>query len=122
MPDGVVVSKTEFVTIPADQAEQPATLSVTIGDAQAGGTAVTLDGKLVQAGGGIKNLALGKAKDLRNKELACITTVQDMNPNTNRTSVTYTLGFGTTQKEFPYDATVSQAGGRAVYLISFELS
>lgn len=122
MPDSVVVSKTEFVTIPGDQANQPATLSVAIGDDQAGGTAVTLDGKLVEAGGVIKNLALGHVKDLKNKELGCTTTVEDINAETNRTSVTYTLRFGTVTKEFPYDITVSTAGGRAVYIVTFELS
>ena len=116
------MSKTEFVTVPADQAEKPATLTVTIGNAQAGGTAITLDGQLVHAGGGVKNLPLGKTKDLRNKELGCTTTVQDMNPSTNRTSVTYTLRFGDAQQEFSYEATVSEGGGRAVYLLSFELS
>jgi hypothetical protein len=122
MPDAVVVSKTEFVTIPADQANQPATLSVTIGDGQAGGTAVMLDGKLVQAGGVMKNVPLGNGKDLKNKELGCTTTVEDINPNTNRTSVTYTLQLGTAKKEFPYEITVSAGGGRAVYLVTFELS
>jgi len=122
MPDAVVVSKTEFVTIPADQAEKSATLTVAIGDAQAGGTAVTVDGRVVQAGGNIKDVVLGKTKELRDKEVGCTTTVQDMNPNTNRTSVTYTLRFGDAAQVFPYEVTVSQAGGRAVYLISFELS
>jgi len=122
MPDAVVVSRTEFVEIPADQAEKPATLTVTVGDAQAGGTAVTVDGRLVQAGGNIKNFVLGKGKELRDKEIGCTTTVQDMNPDTNRTSVTYTLRFGDAAQEFPYEVTVNQAGGRAIYLVSFELS
>lgn len=122
MPDAVVVARTEFVEIPANQAEKPATLTVTVGEDQAGGTAVTVDGQLVQAGGSIKNFPLGKAGDLRNKEVGCTTTVQDMNPKTDRTSVTYTLRFGDSVKEFPYNVTVSQSGGRAIYLVSFELS
>lgn len=122
MPNNVVLSKTEFITVPADQAEKPATLSVTIGNGNVGGTAIMLDGRLVQASENIKNFVLGKGKDLRGKEIACTTTVQDMNPNTNRTSVTYTLRFGDSAKDFPYELTVSEAGGRAIYIISFELS
>jgi hypothetical protein len=122
MPDAVVVSRTEFVEIAADQGEKPATLTVTIGDVQAGGTAVMVDGQVVHASDNVKNLVLGKSKELRGKEVACTTTVQDINPNSNRTSVTYTLRFGDAVQEFPYQVTVSESGGRAVYLISFELS
>ena len=122
MSDAIVFSKTEFIAIGAAQLEKPATLSVTIGDAQAGGTAVTLDGVLLHAAGNIDEFALGKSKDLRDKELACTTTVKDMNPETNRTSVTYRLQLGAEAQVFPYKVTVNEAGGRAIYLISFMLS
>src|SRR5260221_10151966 len=102
MPDAVVVSKTEFVNIPADQAEKPATLTVVIGDAQAGGTAVTVDGRVVQAGGDIKDVMLGKTKELRDKKAGGTTTVQDMNPNNNRTSGTYNLRVGGAAQRFPH--------------------
>ena len=115
-----IVSQTEFYPV---NPNTPVTLSITIGDGQVGGTAVTLNGELVDSGGDIQNLQVGKpGQDLRNSSIECTTTVKDVNPATNHTSVTYALRGGKQAHDFPYDVTVSQPGGRAVYLITFMLS
>jgi len=120
MPDAVVISKTEFYQV---KPNTPVLLSVTIGDDQEGGTAVTLNGQLVGSGDDIKNLRIGAAgQDLRNSSISCTTTVKDVNEASNHTSVTYALREGKQPRDFTYDVTVSEAGGRAVYLAIFLLS
>jgi hypothetical protein len=101
----------------------PVTLSVTIGDAQVGGTAVLLNGKLVGNGKSITDLAVGaKDQDLRGSNISCTTTVQDVNPATNHTSVTYALRGGVNDRDFTYEVSVSEAGGQAIYIVIFMLS
>jgi hypothetical protein len=120
MTDAVVLSQTATYTVTPGK---PVTLSVTIGDGQVGGTSVSLSGVLVESGGEIRNLRIGaEGQDLRNASIECTTTVKDVNPATNHTTVTYAISGGTEDREFTYDVTVSQAGGRAVYLVIFLLS
>ena len=120
MADAIVVTQTAFYTV---KPNTPVTLSVGIGDGQDGGTAVTLGGELVGSGAEIKNLRIGKpGQDLRDASIECTTTVRDINPATNHTSVTYSLRGGKEDRDFTYDVTVSEAGGRAVYVVVFLLS
>jgi hypothetical protein len=120
MSDSVIITKTEFYKV---KPNTPITLSVTIGDAQVGGTAVTWKGGLVGSGGEVSNLPIGgSGQDLRNTILDCTTTVMDVNPDTNSTDVTYTLKGGQADQQFPYSAEVSVAGGRAIYAVTFRLS
>jgi len=120
MAEAIVVSQTAFYTV---KPNSPVALSVTIGDGQAGGTAVTLGGELVGSGSDIKNLRIGKpGQDLRGASIECTTTVRDVNPATNHTSVTYSLRGGKEDRDFTFDVTVSEAGGRAVYVVIFLLS
>ncbi len=120
MADAIVVTQTAFYTV---KPNTPVTLSVGIGDGQDGGTAVTLGGELVGSGAEIKNLRIGKpGQDLRDASIECTTTVKDINPSTNHTSVTYSLSGGKEDRDFTYDVTVSEAGGRAVYVVVFLLS
>ena len=120
MANAIVVSQTAFYSV---KPNTPVSLSVTIGDGQVGGSAVTLSGALVGSGEEIRDLRIGKqGQDLRNASIECTTTVKDVNPATNRTSVTYALRGGKEDRDFTYDVTVSEAGGRAVYLVIFLLS
>ncbi len=120
MSDAVFITKTEFYKV---KPKTPITLSVTIGDAQVGGTAVTWKGALVGSGAGVTDLEIGKSgEDLRDTILDCTTTVKDVNPDTNNTDVTYTLKGGQADQDFPYSAQVSVAGGRAIYAVTFRLS
>ena len=120
MSDPVIVPKTEFYAV---MPNTPVTLSVKIGDGQVGGTAVNLNGAPVGSGAPITNLRIGApGQDLRGGDIDCTTTVRDVNPATNHTSVTYRLRGGKEDRDFPYEITVNDAGGRAVYLITFRLS
>ena len=69
-------------------------LTVTIGNAQIGGNLVLLDG--IQAGkGDITGLPLGNGSSLKGKTLKVITNVLDVNPNTNKVSITHIFTNGT---------------------------
>ena len=119
MSNGVFISDVQFYET---SGRAPLQLSVTIGDGQVGGTNVDLDDVNVGSGE-INGLPIGKSGDnLALKRLNCVTTVKDVNPATNRTSVTYTLSGGAKSQEFPYAAEVSKPGGYATYSITFILS
>lgn len=66
-------------------------LSVLIGDAQVGGSVVTVDGKRKPQSGRIEDLSLGEASTLSGKNVLVRTLVSDINPKSNHTSVTYEL-------------------------------
>ena len=114
----VIVPRSEFYPV---KPNTPIRLTVTIGDGQSGATVVTLNGVVVDSGETIEDLPIGgPGEDLKKKTLECTTTVKDVNPATNHTSVTYTLRGGVEDKDFSYDVTVSEAG-RAIYDITFFL-
>jgi hypothetical protein len=69
----------------------PIKLSVTIGDAQVGGSVVFIDGKKLKQSGAIVDLPLGNAAALVGKAVVVRTLVSDINPKSNHTSVTYVL-------------------------------
>lgn len=54
--------------------------------------------------------------------LHCVTTVKDVNPLTNNTSVTHRLSGGAADEEFPYQVSVSKDKGIARYFITYVLS
>ena len=68
-------------------------LTVIIGNAQVGGTAVMLNGNHV-AKGEIEDLDLGNGSDLRGKGARVTTTVSDINENTNTLVVRYIVTGG----------------------------
>lgn len=97
----------------------PITLEVSIGNADVGGTFVAFDGNDVnpQPNG---TWTIGTAgEDLRYKLLVCTTNVKDINPQTNKTSVTYKLSGGAESQKFPFSIDVLQYGGYAIYFITF---
>lgn len=99
----------------------PVFLTVTIGDSQVGGTTVIFDGQsLGPDDGEINNLPIGKAGDnIQFKLLVCTTNVKDINPASNKTSVTYTLTGGEEPQDFPFEIDASQNGGYAMYAVTF---
>ncbi|HET6764261.1 MAG TPA: hypothetical protein VFH27_11335 [Longimicrobiaceae bacterium] len=113
MPDDSVESQTQFYSVLPDQ---PVELWVVVGDAQAGGTSVTIgDGTLLLTDG---RLNLGPGASLRNKLAHCITTVKDVNPDTNRADVTYHLAGGADgEQSFPFTGTIAEDGGFARFFI-----
>lgn len=82
-------------------------LSIVIGEEQAGWFAVFLDGNYVTDGKTrIENLSLGRGLDVRAKTLTITATVIDINPHTNRTAVTYFLKGGTSLVQTTSEVTV----------------
>ncbi|MDB4950922.1 MAG: hypothetical protein JWM27_3571 [Gemmatimonadetes bacterium] len=115
MPNDPRISDTQFYTVAP---ESSVTLRVEIGDAQTGGTSVTLNGNVQQITTG--GLTLGQGSELLHKVVHCITTVKDVNTSTNRTDVTYFLDGGPGGEcPFPYNQEVAEDGGYARYLIDF---
>jgi hypothetical protein len=119
MSDAVIITKTEDYEV---KPKTPITLSVEVGEGQVGGTAVTWKNQILGSGGDVTNMPIGKANDdLRGTSLDCTTTVKDVNPNTNSTSVTYTLKGGAQQRSYLYTADVNVPEGRAIYSVTFLL-
>ena len=98
-------------------------LSITIGEGNAGGSAVYFQNALVQElPGSFANLSIAEAGAvLKNTVLTCNTKVKDLNPATNRTSVVMDLTGGPQPMSFPFSIEVSANGGSADYSITFAL-
>ena len=114
MANDVILTDTNFyAVVPGQQV----TIEVEIGDGQAGGTALLLNGVPHPfTAPGPEPLT---GSDLTNSVLHANTTVNDINPHSNNTSVTYTLRGGVTDVSFPYAVDVSADKGAARYLIAF---
>jgi len=72
----------------------PIVLSVTIGNAQIGGSVVRIGSKQI-AKGEIHDLLLGSGAELIGEELTIITNVLDVNPASNKISITHFFFNGT---------------------------
>src|SRR5262245_66353567 len=120
MPGDVLVSHTNLYRV---QHNQPIRLQVVIGDSQVGGTALTLDGVPTPFDNAAGHATIGQiGATLVGKVLHCATTVQDINPATNNTSVTYRLSGGVASQDFPFGAQVTADSGLVRYLITFLLA
>ena len=114
MPDDVTLSSVEFYQVVPGRL---VTIEATVGDGQASGTALLLNGSphpFVDRAG---PQPLGN--DLAGSILQVNTEVRDINPATNRTSVTYELRGGAQPRRYPYSVEVSAEKGTAHYLIAF---
>lgn len=94
-------------------------LDITIGEAQIGASAVFLD-ELMIATGKVDDLKIGPGSILKGRRLSIRSIVSDVNPNTNRTAVTYDLSGG----EEPLSVTLTADSGgdnkSVVYLGFFD--
>jgi hypothetical protein len=93
-------------------------LTVVIGDEQDGGTTVLWEGSMIDVPsdtGMLPVAALGK--NALYQTLHCTTNVKDINPESNRTSVTYK--FSSAGGSLRYAQEVPQANGWAQYSIAF---
>lgn len=98
----------------------PVTLEIVIGNAQVGGSALTLNGMPLPVDNVTHRTNIGQAgQNLVGSILQCATTVQDINPATNRTSVTHNFSGGVSDQSFPFTVEVSADSGLARYLITF---
>ena len=116
MSNQVLFNKTQVYQVGSGTA---VTLTITIGDGQVGGSSVVWQGVTV-AQGEVKGLQIGgSGAGLGGELLLCTTTVHDVNPATNHTSVTYQLAGGSADQSYTYTIDVSEAGGMAIYAITF---
>lgn len=101
--------------------KSPVTLEVIIGNADIGGTFVAFAGTALEPNPGTNDTwTIGTpGEDMRYKLLVCTTNVKDINPQTNKTSVTYKLSGGAKSQSFPFSIGVRQDGGYAMYSITF---
>jgi hypothetical protein len=116
MPEDVVLTSTNFHRVVPDR---PVVLSILTGEGQVSGTALLLNGepRPFNSPGGPQELGRGEA--LIGSFLHAKTTVRDVNPMTNRTSVTYVFDDGVEATEYPYSIEVSAEHGAAHYLVAF---
>ena len=94
-------------------------LTVEIGDAQVGGSAVFVGGQQVGTGL-ISDLDLGSGPELRNKSVRIKTVVSDINDLTNKTSVTYKLAGGAAPMETSVFSEVEDDGDSMVFSARFD--
>ena len=105
----------------------PVDLTVVVGYKQLGGTSLMLKNQQGDSEYPFDNQTgtarIGQeGQDLDLTILRCTTEVQDCNPATNKTSVTYTLMGGREDKEFRYAVEVEADKGLATYTIDFVFS
>lgn len=116
MAQDVVLTDVNFVPVGKMKTVK---LSVLTGDDQVSGTALLLNGQPHPFANPEGPSLIGKGKDLIGGVLHVMTTVRDVNPLTNRTSVTYTLADSKTRIQFPFAIEVSADKGAAHYVITF---
>jgi hypothetical protein len=96
-------------------AEGPVTLDVSLGEGQKGFIEVLLSGKVLASGTRIEGLELGDGQALAGQKLRITSTVTDTNPMTNRTSVTYRLSGGKSDRRYMSRHEVDSEGDTVDY-------
>lgn len=115
------MAKRKTLTAAYPVATGPVTLRVMVGEGQLGSSLVTL-GKTELASGAIAFLSLGSGALLRGKTLRVTTMVTDVQRMTNRTSVTYVLQGGPSDREYRLEQPVADQGDSVDYTATFRLT
>ena len=90
-----VKTKRNTFTVNITDPNQPVLLTVSIGQAQIGGSGLNWKGNPASLGKGeIHQLNLGKGADIQGRTLELFTNVVDVNPATNKVLVTYDFSNG----------------------------
>ena len=118
MPAEPKVSDTQLYHV---RPGQPVTLRIGIGNLQLGGASISHEGPPRSFPTGSDELIGHPGQDLRFTILHTVTTVKDINPQTNETVVTYRLSGGVKDQTFEYRLTVNETEGFAHYFIDFAL-
>ncbi len=120
MADEVQLTATRFYETGNNS---PIYLSVTIGNANVGGSVIYFNDDLISNDDGqIDKLPVGYPnEEIKFSLLKCTTKVKDINQFTNKTLVTFLLEGGVEPQEFEFSIDVKQEGGYAVYSITFVL-
>jgi hypothetical protein len=96
-------------------------LAVVVGEGQKGYSEVLVDGVLRTSGATILDFNLGRGSELAGRRLRITSAVTDTNPHTNRTTVTYTLAGGLSDKAFQLSYEVDNPGETVDYDAIFRL-
>jgi hypothetical protein len=99
------------------RADETVTLSVRIGDGQVGGSVARVDDAdpPICPPGNITNVEVGRGAALIGHTLVVRTLVADVNPQTNRTTVTLDLNGGAPGRELQTSAEVDAEGDAVFY-------
>ncbi len=117
MAQNVIVTDTNSYKV---KRREPVQLQVVVGEAQVGGTSLFWEGKPLPFDNKRGIGEIGRAgESLARTILQCMTIVEDKNPATNKTSVTYTLTGGVKKESYPYSVEVKKDKDTAHYLITF---
>ena len=119
MDGDVLVSDTNFYPV---QPNTPIFFEAKIGNGQVGGTALRLNGSSIPINPTGPTQIGKEGQDLRKSVLQCLTTVKDVNPHTNNTSIEHEITGGLTDETFPYAIRVKKNKGIARYFITYVLS
>jgi hypothetical protein len=119
MNGDVLLSDTNFYPV---KQNTPIFFEVRIGDSQVGGTALRLNGSSIPVNPTGRTKIGMDGEDLRKSVLQSITTVRDVNPQTNNTSIEHELTGGVKDEIFPYAIRVKKDKGIARYFITYVLS
>lgn len=114
MPADITINDTRLYTV---RPNTPVEIRVEIGDRQAGGTSLLYKGTERPAGNGFERIG-GPGEDVTFNVLHCVTTVRDIDPDHNHTSVKYTLRGGPVEQDYAFQVDVS-TNGHARYVIDF---
>lgn len=116
MSDEVMVTGTKLYKVIKNK---PVYLSIIVGEGQVGGTALSWQNQIIQEENVDNYMIDAPGMNLKGKILRCATKVLDINPNTNKTSVTYQFKGGKKEEEFTFKADIQMDGMSALYAITF---
>jgi hypothetical protein len=117
MPDPRIVDLQFYSVIPG----QPVSIRATIGNGMVGGTSVSHKGFVQELTTG--SVTVGKpGQNLQKSVIHCITTVRDINPQSDTTVVTYHVSGGQQDLDVSYSLDVNVSGGFARYVVDFALT
>lgn len=97
-------------------------LTVTIGDGQFGVIKVMVDDVFVASSQEKLHVSLGEAGSLRGRKIKVLSVVNDVNPITNRTVMTWVLTTAAANKSFQHSHVVKSDWGVVVYDAEFKVA
>ncbi|MCB0529298.1 MAG: hypothetical protein H6565_14205 [Lewinellaceae bacterium] len=102
----------------ARNAEAPITISIQLDFAQIGTIKVRMGPQLLLSGvPPIEDVALGKNKELKGKEIRCLIDIIDIQPNTNKVGARITLKGGKHDQEFSVENELAEGDPAMFYTV-----
>jgi hypothetical protein len=97
-------------------------ITIVIGSGQFGSIRVRIGGQKIAAAQERLHLVLGKGADVAGKRIDVLSVVNDVNPMTNRTEVTYTLTGGAAPRTFRREHIVKSDFGVVFHAARFTVA